>query len=144
MHEECAVAAHRDARPVGRRELRAECDRRLAHYGRYRSVDGRAEDTTLAAHTAQLVTAGQAFHWFDPEAAGAEARRLLAPGGWSALIWNDRPATGTQFLEAYEALLKTYGIDYEKVTHRHVDEGAIERYFAPMRPRVAFFDNPRR
>ena len=39
--------------------------------------------------------AGQAFHWFDPARAGAEARRILVPGGWAALIWNDRPVTGT-------------------------------------------------
>lgn len=123
--------------------MRAVGDERLAHYGRYVSVSGRAEETTLDAHRAQLVIAGQAFHWFDPERAGMETRRILAPGGWAALIWNDRPATGTAFLEGYEALLRTYGIDYEKVSHRHVDEDAIKRYFAPSLPRVAYFDNPR-
>ena len=85
--------------------------------------------------------AGQAFHWFDPERAAAEARRVLVPGGWAALIWNDRPATGTPFLEGYEALLKAYGIDYERISHRHVDDGSIGRFFAPERPRVAYFDN---
>jgi SAM-dependent methyltransferase len=124
--------------------MRAAGDERLAGHGRYLSVDGRAEDTTLAARSAHLVIAGQAFHWFDPPRAGAEARRILVPGGWAALIWNDRPATGTPFLEGYEALLKTYGIDYEQVAHRHVDEDAIARFFAPTRPRVAYFDNPRR
>lgn len=124
--------------------MRAVGDERLAQYGRYLSVDGSAEETTLEARCAQLVVAGQAFHWFDPPRAGAEARRILAPGGWAALIWNDRPATGTAFLEGYETLLKTFGIDYEKVSHRHVDEDAIQRFFAPTRPRVAHFDNPRR
>jgi SAM-dependent methyltransferase len=123
--------------------MRAVGDERLAATGRYRSVDGRAEATTLEANCAHLVIAGQAFHWFDPAAAGAEARRILAPGGWAALIWNDRPATGTPFLEGYEALLKTYGIDYDKISHRHVDTAAIDRYFAPTVPRVAHFDNPR-
>jgi len=123
--------------------MRAVGDERLAHYGRYLSVNGSAEETTLEARAAQLVIAGQAFHWFDPPRAGAEARRILVPGGWAALIWNDRPATGTPFLEGYEALLKEYGIDYEKVSHRHVDTDAINRYFAPTRPRVVYFDNPR-
>ena len=123
--------------------MRAVGDERLAHYGRYLSVNGRAEETTLEAHCAHLVVAGQAFHWFDPARAGAETRRVLVPGGWGALIWNDRPATGTPFLEGYEALLKEYGIDYEKVAHRHVDEDAINRYFAPTRPQLAYFDNPR-
>jgi SAM-dependent methyltransferase len=123
--------------------MRAVGDERLAHYGRYLSVNGRAEDTTLDANRAHLVIAGQAFHWFDPARAGREARRILVPGGWAALVWNDRPAVGTPFLEGYEALLKRYGIDYEQVSHRHVDEDAISRYFAPTRPHVAFFDNPR-
>ena len=123
--------------------MRAVGDERLGHYGRYLSVNGRAEETTLAAHCAHLVIAGQAFHWFDPARAGMEARRIVVPGGWAALIWNDRPAVGTPFLEGYEALLKAYGIDYENVAHRHVDEDAINRFFAPMRSRVAYFDNPR-
>lgn len=123
--------------------MRAVGDERLAPHGRYLSVNGSAEETTLDAHCAHLVIAGQAFHWFDPPRAGAESRRVLVPGGWAALIWNDRPATGTPFLEGYEALLKEYGIDYEKVSHRHVDEDAINRYFAPTQPRVAYFDNPR-
>ncbi len=123
--------------------MRAVGDERLAHYGRYLSVNGGAEATTLEAHRAHLVIAGQAFHWFDAARAGREARRILVPGGWAALIWNDRPATGTPFLEGYEALLKTYGIDYDKISHRHVDEDAIGRFFAPTRPQLAYFDNPR-
>jgi SAM-dependent methyltransferase len=123
--------------------MRAAGDERLAAYPAYRSVDGSAEDTTLAPGCAHLVIAGQAFHWFEPARAGAEARRILVPGGWAALVWNDRPATGTPFLEGYEALLKTYGIDYDKISHRHVDEDAINRFFAPTSPSVAYFDNPR-
>ena len=123
--------------------MRAVGDERLGRYERYLSVSGRAEETTLAAHRAHLVIAGQAFHWFDPARAGMEARRILVPGGWAALIWNDRPAAGTAFLEGYEALLKVHGTDYEKVAHRHVDEDAINRFFAPTPARVAYFDNPR-
>lgn len=42
---------------------------------------GRAEDTGLVAGAYDLVIAGQCWHWFDQDAAAAEARRLLAPGG---------------------------------------------------------------
>ena len=124
--------------------MRAVADERLARYERYRSVGGTAEETTLPGGIAHLAIAGQAFHWFDPPRAGAEARRILQQDGWAALIWNDRPPAGTPFLEAYEAFLLQWGIDYEKVTHRHVDEDAIARFFAPTVPRVAHFDNPRR
>jgi SAM-dependent methyltransferase len=123
--------------------MRAAGDEHLQQYPNYRSVGGTAEATTLPDACADLVIAGQAFHWFDPERASAEARRILRPGGAAALIWNDRSATGSAFLEGYEALLRAHGIDYEKVTHRHVDEGAIARFFAPASAEAAYFDNPR-
>lgn len=123
--------------------MRAAGDEHLQGFLDYRSVAGTAEQTGLPQASADLVVAGQAFHWFDPERAAAEARRILQPGGAAALIWNDRSATGSPFLEGYESLLRTHGIDYEKVTHRHVDEDAITRFFVPAASRVVWFDNPR-
>ena len=64
-------------------------------------------------------------------------------GGWAALIWNDRESTGSAFLAGYEALLRTHGIDYGKLIHRHVDEKSIAQFFAPAQAVVATFDNPR-
>ena len=75
--------------------------------------------------------------------AAIEARRVLRRGGWAALIWNDRQSTGSAFLAGYEALLRTHGIDYARVIHRHVDDQAISQFFAPAQPHVATFDNPR-
>ena len=40
-----------------------------------------AEATTLAAASADLVTVGQALHWFDLDRFYAEVRRVLSPGG---------------------------------------------------------------
>ena len=37
-----------------------------------------------------MVTAGQAFHWFDREKERQEFVRILKPGGWVVLVWNDR------------------------------------------------------
>lgn len=47
-----------------------------------------AEDTGLPAASADLVTAAQAWHWFEADRAAAEARRLLRPDGVLALLWN--------------------------------------------------------
>ncbi|GAA1722407.1 methyltransferase domain-containing protein [Brachybacterium phenoliresistens] len=47
-----------------------------------------AEDTGLPEGSADLVTAAQAWHWFDAQAASAEAARLLGEGGMLALVWN--------------------------------------------------------
>lgn len=123
--------------------MRTAGDQQLSQYLQYRSVAGDAEDTTLPGHCCHLVIAGQAFHWFDVPRAAIEARRILRPAGWAALIWNDRQSTGSAFLAGYEALLRVHGIDYAKLIHRHVDEKAIARYFAPTPVAIAMFDNPR-
>jgi SAM-dependent methyltransferase len=51
---------------------------------------GRAESTELPDNIADTVLAAQAFHWFTPDAALREFARILKPGGWVALMWNER------------------------------------------------------
>jgi SAM-dependent methyltransferase len=53
---------------------------------------GTAERIPLADRSVGAVTVGQAWHWFDPVAAGAEIARVLTPGGRLALVWNIRDA----------------------------------------------------
>jgi SAM-dependent methyltransferase len=52
-------------------------------------IDGRADATGLPDASVALVLAAQAFHWFANEAALREFARILVPGGWVALMWND-------------------------------------------------------
>jgi SAM-dependent methyltransferase len=67
---------------------------------------GRAEDTGLPDASAGLVLAAQAFHWFEPEAALREFHRILQPGGWVALMWNERDETDPA-TAAYGAVIRT-------------------------------------
>ena len=53
-------------------------------------IPGTAESIPLADGSADAVTAAQAFHWFDPDRALPELKRVLRPGGGIALIWNVR------------------------------------------------------
>ena len=55
-----------------------------------RALAGTAEATGLPSASADGVTVGQAFHWFDGPRALAEIHRVLRPGGVLALIWNRR------------------------------------------------------
>ena len=57
-------------------------------------LDGTAEDIPLPDASVEVVTAGQAFHWFDTQPALDEIARVLRPAGWLALLWNERPSSG--------------------------------------------------
>jgi SAM-dependent methyltransferase len=52
--------------------------------------NGRAEETGFADGCADAVLAAQAFHWFEAEPTLREFRRILRPGGWVVLMWNER------------------------------------------------------
>ncbi|MDB5035214.1 MAG: methyltransferase [Chlorobi bacterium] len=115
-------------------EMREAGEEYLAEFSRFHSVDGTAENTTLAAGSVDFVIAGQAFHWFDREKARAEFMRVLRPGGYVALIWNDRRLDSSPFLRAYEELLLTCGTDYETVRHNGIttiDSDVLAHFFRP-------------
>jgi len=63
-------------------------------------VAARAEVLPFRDQSLDLITAFNAFHWFQPDAFFAEARRVLRRDGWLGLVWNDwdfRDAFTTEF-----------------------------------------------
>jgi SAM-dependent methyltransferase len=113
-------------------EMRRAAEERLGGEPRFHSVAGTAEATTLPGASADLVAAGQAFHWFDRERFRAECVRILrgAPHpGRVALFWNSRRTESTPFLRAYEALLRSFGTDYERVDHTRLGREVFAAFF---------------
>ena len=74
-----------------------------------------AEDTALPNASFDLVTAAQAFHWFDKPRAVAEMARIVRPSGGVAVFWNARADDRSPFLAAYTELMATY------IPDEHVD-----------------------
>jgi len=112
-------------------EMRQAGERLLAGFPNFTSVAGTAEATTLLDKSVDFVTAAQAAHWFDRERARREFLRILKPGGWLVLLWNERLTDSTAFLRAYEELLLTFGTDYRDVRHERTTD-AVNEFFDPV------------
>lgn len=110
-------------------EMREGGEEYLAQYRDFTSVNGSAEATTLANASVDFVTAGQAFHWFDPAAAQREFIRILKPGGWVLIAWNDRRMEEKQLTCEYEDLLERFGIDYKRVKDAYPELNHIRNFF---------------
>jgi SAM-dependent methyltransferase len=101
----------------------------LASYDGFSSIGGSAESTTLADSSIDFITAGQAFHWFEPNAARNEFIRILKPAGWIVVAWNDRRMEEKRLTREYEELLERFGIDYKRVKDAYPEAHHIRSFF---------------
>jgi len=120
-------------------DMRAVAEKELGANKNFISVSGSADATTLAANGVRLVTAAQAFHWFDTRKFAAECGRVLTPGGMVALIWNVRDIS-QGIAASIETINKKYcpgyegpsgGLDFD-------DETIFSDFFADRYDRVIF------
>jgi len=118
-------------------DMRQAAERLLSGFTNFTSVNGSAEATKLPDDSVEFATAAQAAHWFDRERARREFGRILRPGGWLVLLWNEREINTSPFLRDYEHLLLKFGTDYEDVRHERTTD-AVNDFFdpAPYQERV--------
>ena len=120
-------------------DMRGAAEQLLAsRYSNFRSVNGTAEATTLAAASVDFVIAAQAYHWFDKAAASREFKRILRPGGSIAIVWNDRKTDTSPLLAGYDQLLRTLGTDYKQVSKTTTSVEDLQATFGVPFRRVAF------
>ncbi len=110
----------------------------LSHTSRFTVVAGSAESLPLRDASVDLVTAGQAFHWFEPERARREFARALRQEGLVALVWNNRKDVAHGFLHDYEDMLQRLCPEYARIGNKHYEESDLERFFGGVPYHVRF------
>ncbi len=120
--------------------MRFKAEELLSSYKNFVSIDGTAEQTTLADNSVDLITAAQAFHWFDVVKTKIEFTRIAKADAHVVLIWNDRE-TISAFEKEYEAFLLKYATDYASINHRHITPENIETFLYPQPVKTALFVN---
>ncbi len=68
--------------------------------------DGSFEDTGLEAGSQTWAMAAQAFHWADPPRALPELHRVLEPGGFFTVLWNNRDVAASPVLSWTRELIE--------------------------------------
>lgn len=122
-------------------EMRKAAENFLSEYPEFISINGTAENTTLESNSVDMITSGQAFHWFDKQKCKSEFRRILKQEGYAILFWNEKTESN-DFMRSYYDLLKIYGTDYEKVNHSaNTDDTVINEFYSPNNFNKKIFDN---
>ena len=122
--------------------MRAAAESALRGEPDFASVKGTAEATGLADRSVSLVTCAQAFHWFDAARARGEFVRILAPGGWCALVWNTALVDASDFAAGYEKIKEEFGTDFTRVRHETLGKaGRFETFFGAGRWERRVFAN---
>jgi SAM-dependent methyltransferase len=122
-------------------EMRAAAADFLSAYPLAELADGTAEALPMPDRSAGLITAAQAFHWFESDASRCEFKRVLKPNARVALIWNERQGDASPFLQGYEEAMQAYASDYSTITHERRSSERILGFFAPDEVTERRFDN---
>jgi len=107
-------------------QMRSHADRNLAGFANFVSVNGTAERTTLPNSSVDLITVGQALHWFNPAKTIREFSRVSRPGGHLCVVYNEWKK-GDGFMRAYARVIREYGKGRAKVPH--ADAKYLARFF---------------
>lgn len=126
------------------REMREAGERLLAAYPCFHSLDGAAERIPLDALSVDLITVGQALHWFDADCARAEFQRILRPGGWVAVMWNDRRSDATAFTCDYDELTRYCAAKQPSPLATSSLATGLDRLFGAVTPNAVSFQHTQR
>ena len=89
-------------------EMRSAGEKYLIHYTNFHSIDSSSEYTKLESKSVDVITSGQAFHWFEPEPTKKEFLRILKPDGFVVIFNNRRKFSNSIFMNEYMELIAKY------------------------------------
>lgn len=109
----------------------------LSGFDKVHFVSGSAEDTLLESGKFDLVTAAQAFHWFDVPKFRSECKRILKNDGYVALLWNTRDVNSKLISEMYD-VFKKYCPDFKGFSNGMKDDSKICEFFTHGFKKLSF------
>ena len=126
-------------------EPNADMREKLSEIDHIRIITASAEDTGLDDFSVGLVTVAQAFHWFDETRFKAECKRILAPDGRLAIIFNNRVTEGCEISRVRDDICMRYCGAFHSghVGRRSIEEGdkfLREEYFSETKYFAADYD----
>jgi SAM-dependent methyltransferase len=111
--------------------MRAFAERRFAREARdFIGVQGVAEATNLPEFSIDVIVVGNAFHYFDPDRARAEAMRILRRPGRVLIVGHANAYEPNPFMQAYSRFLEGIA-DRETWTFHQPDrfESSLRAFF---------------
>jgi SAM-dependent methyltransferase len=99
---------------------------------------GSSEHLPVESGTVDGVFSSNAWHWFDPSAAGAEAARCLRPGGVLGVSWHDRGRSDIWLAEVEQVVLSAH-LPGQRIHELALPEGLP---FTPVEKHVITYDRP--
>lgn len=115
-------------------EMRRASDILLSGMDGYSSMEGSAESMPLEAESIHLITAAQAFQWFEVERTRAEFLRVLTDQGKVALIWNDRVLEDPLHV-ALDGVFNAFGGAKRTSLVAHENRSDVARFFGSTLPK---------
>jgi SAM-dependent methyltransferase len=87
-------------------DMRTKAEQDLQEFDQFLSMKGSAEETSLPDKRIDMITAAQAFHWFDEDKFKLECQRILKQEAKVALVWNSRDFSSPLIKENAEIFKK--------------------------------------
>ena len=107
-------------------QMRQLAEQNLSVFSTLVSVKGRAEHTTLKDASVDIVTAGQALHWFDLKLSVMEFARILRPASHVLVVHNERDKHDP-VMQDYQAIVAKHQTDRAAVPE--VSDDVLSRLF---------------